>query len=105
MTDSTAAHSSPQEPGIPPGLVALFAVACGLAVGNIYYAQPLLDALRPDFHARQSLVGLIVTMTQIGYAVGLLTIVPLGDLIENKKLVLLVFCGTVASLLLAALAP
>jgi predicted MFS family arabinose efflux permease len=91
--------------GITPGLVVLFAIACGLAVGNIYYAQPLLDTLGHDFHARQSLVGLIVTMTQIGYAVGLLTIVPLGDLIENKKLVLLVFCGTVASLLLAALSP
>ncbi len=87
--------------GISPGLVFLFAVACGCAVGNIYYAQPLLDTLGAAFHARQSVVGLIVTMTQIGYALGLLTIVPLGDLVENRKLILLIFCGTVCSLLLA----
>lgn len=91
--------------GISPGLVFLFAVSCGLAVGNIYYAQPLLDTLGAAFHARQSVVGLIVTMTQIGYAIGLLTIVPLGDLVENRKLILLIFCGTVASLLLAAVSP
>ena len=74
--------------GISASLVFLFAVSCGLAVGNIYYAQPLLETLGQVFHASHSLVGLIVTMTQIGYATGLLFIVPLGDLIENKKLVL-----------------
>jgi predicted MFS family arabinose efflux permease len=91
--------------GISASLTILFAISCGLAVGNIYYAQPLLETLGHDFHASHSLVGLIVTMTQIGYAIGLLTIVPLGDLIENKKLVLIVFCGTVTSLLLAAFSP
>ncbi|MGA8035843.1 MAG: MFS transporter [Candidatus Acidiferrales bacterium] len=91
--------------GISASLVFLFAVSCGLAVGNIYYAQPLLETLGQVFHASHSLVGLIVTMTQIGYATGLLFIVPLGDLIENKKLVLVVFCGTIASLLLAAFSP
>jgi predicted MFS family arabinose efflux permease len=91
--------------GISSSLVLLFAISCGLAVGNIYYAQPLLETLGRDFHASHSLIGLVVTMTQIGYAIGLLTIVPLGDLIENKKLVLLVFFGTIASLLLAAFAP
>ena len=103
MTDAIAASTPPR--GISPGLVLLFAISCGLAVGNIYYAQPLLETLGRDFHASHSLVGLIVTMTQIGYATGLLLIVPLGDLIENKKLVMLVFCGTIASLLLAGFAP
>jgi predicted MFS family arabinose efflux permease len=103
--NSNISSAEPPAPGISRGLVFLFAVSCGLAVGNIYYAQPLLDTLGAAFHERQSVVGLIVTMTQIGYAIGLLTIVPLGDLIENKKLVLLVFCGTVTSLLLAAFAP
>ncbi len=91
--------------GISPSLVFLFAVSCGLAVGNIYYAQPLLETLGQDFHASHSLVGLIVTMTQIGYATGLLFIVPLGDLVENRRLVLLILCGTIASLLLAAFSP
>jgi predicted MFS family arabinose efflux permease len=104
-TYADAARASSAPDGISPGLVLLFAVACGLAVGNIYYAQPLLETLGRDFHASHSLVGLIVTMTQIGYATGLLLIVPLGDLIENKKLILLVFCGTIASLLLAAFSP
>ena len=104
-TYATALPQSATPAGISRGLVLLFAVSCGLAVGNIYYAQPLLETLGQAFHASHSLVGLIVTMTQIGYAIGLLFIVPLGDLIENKKLILLVFCGTIGSILLAAFSP
>jgi predicted MFS family arabinose efflux permease len=104
-TSTITPDSESSAAGVSRSLVFLFAVSCGLAVGNIYYAQPLLETLGQDFHASHSLVGLIVTMTQIGYATGLLFIVPLGDLLENKRLVLTVFCGTIVSLLLAASSP
>ena len=92
-------------PGMSRSLVILFAISCGLVVGNIYYAQPLLDTLAHVFQVSQTLSGLIITMTQIGYAIGLLFIVPLGDLLENRRLIILVLFGTVTSLLIAGAAP
>ena len=91
-------------PGMSRSLVILFAISCGLVVGNIYYAQPLLDTLAHVFHVSQTLSGLIITMTQIGYATGLLFIVPLGDLLENRRLIILVLFGTVTSSLIAGAA-
>ena len=66
----------------------IFAVACGAMVANLYYAQPLISIISSDLGMRRGLAGLIVTLTQIGYGVGLLLIVPLGDLLENRRLVL-----------------
>lgn len=64
------------------------AIACGLIVANIYYAQPLIGPISTSLGLSPEAAGLIVTMSQIGYGLGLLLIVPLGDLYENKKLVL-----------------
>jgi predicted MFS family arabinose efflux permease len=98
------AHSPPTTPVPPPAitptLVATFAAGCGLAVGNIYYAQPLLDVLGREFHVGEARAGTIVTLTQLGYAAGLLLLAPLGDLVENRRAVISVFSCTV----LAALA-
>jgi len=68
-------------------IVLLFAVACGFSVANIYYAQPLLDAMAHDFGIAPAAIGLVVTLTQIGYAVGLILIVPLGDLMDPRRLI------------------
>ena len=65
----------------------IFAVAAGLSVANIYYAQPLLDSMAKSFGISPASVGLVVTLTQIGYALGLIFIVPLGDLINRRRLV------------------
>src|ERR1700679_2879974 len=100
--DRAVLDSAP--PGMSRSLVILFAISCGLVVGNIYYAQPLLDTLAHVFHVSQTLSGLIITMTQIGYATGLLFIVPLGDLLENRRLIILVLFGTFTSLLIAGAA-
>ncbi|MBE9917788.1 MFS transporter [Paenibacillus donghaensis] len=65
----------------------LFAVACGLSVANIYYAQPLLDALANEFGLPHSTIGIVITVTQICYALGLFLLVPLGDLVNRRRLI------------------
>ena len=85
-------------------LVLLFATACGLSVANVYYAQPLLEALASDFQIPLAAVGGVVTTTQIGCALALLLLVPLGDLLERRRLMRLQLLALVAALLLVALA-
>ncbi|MGF7536126.1 MFS transporter [Bacillus mexicanus] len=82
---------------ISPSFTLLLATACGIIVANLYYAQPLVGLISAAIGISPSSAGLIVTLTQIGYVAGLLFLVPLGDMIENKKLV-------VVSLLLSAAA-
>lgn len=65
----------------------LFAVACGLAVANVYFAPPLLDAIADSFGMSHATIGLIVSISQVGYGLGLLLIVPLGDLIDRRRLI------------------
>lgn len=81
------------------------AAACGTAVANLYYAQPLLNTLAQSFGISESTAGLIVTLTQLGYVIGLALIVPLGDLLERRGLITIVSLGTVAALVVAALSP
>ncbi|MCU4986472.1 MFS transporter [Bacillus cereus] len=75
--------------GISSGLIILLATSCGIIVANLYYAQPLIGVISNVIGLSNSSAGLIVTLTQIGYVVGLLFIVPLGDIVENKKLILI----------------
>ena len=83
----------------------LFAVASGAAVGNLYWAQPLLDFIAQDLHASAGTAGWLVTATQVGYAAGILFIVPLGDVRNRRRLVpVMMLCAAVA-LTLCALAP
>jgi predicted MFS family arabinose efflux permease len=75
------------ESRLPRPLVVLLAVACGAAVANLYYAQPLLHAIAAGIHTSSSNAALLVTATQIGYAAGLVLLVPLGDLLDRRRLV------------------
>lgn len=68
-------------------LVLLLAFACGAAVANLYYAQPLLHAVASGVHVSSSDAALLVTASQIGYAAGLVFLVPLGDLLDRRRLV------------------
>jgi predicted MFS family arabinose efflux permease len=72
---------------LPLRTVLLFGAACGLSVANIYFAHPLLDAIASAFAIEPAAIGIVVTVTQIGYALGLVFIVPLGDLIDRRRLV------------------
>ncbi|MGJ5175548.1 MFS transporter [Bradyrhizobium oligotrophicum] len=82
----------------------LLAFSCGLIVANIYYAQPLIGPISSDLGLPPQLAGLLVTMSQIGYGAGLLLVVPLGDLIENRKLVIITVIVGATALACAALA-
>jgi predicted MFS family arabinose efflux permease len=82
----------------------LLAVACGVIVANIYYAQPLAGPIGHALGLSVGATGLIVTLTQIGYGLGLLFVVPLGDLIETRRLVLAALAVSCAALLWAATA-
>ncbi|MGG3282175.1 MFS transporter [Paenibacillus solani] len=84
----------------------LFAIACGISVANIYFAQPLLDQLSFEFGIDYSIIGILITTTQVFYALGLLLLVPLGDLLNQRQLILsqmtvsmiaLVIVGTASS--------
>ncbi|MET3854600.1 MFS transporter [Rhizobium sp. OAE497] len=66
----------------------LFAVTCGASVANVYYAQPLLGSIASDFGLETADIGIVVTLTQIGYAAGLLLIVPLADIANRRRLVI-----------------
>ena len=100
---STPADSSLDTESVSKLITLLLAVACGLIVANIYYAQPLVEPIRASLGLSPEAAGLIVTMTQIGYVAGLLLIVPLGDLLENRNLVLCVIGMAALSLFGAAL--
>ncbi|MBK0297060.1 MFS transporter, partial [Bacillus sp. S34] len=66
-----------------PARTLLFAVAGGAAVGNLYWAQPLLDEIASSLGTSAAVAGLLVTLTQIGYALGILLVVPLGDVLDR----------------------
>ncbi|CDZ85532.1 major facilitator superfamily protein [Citrobacter koseri] len=73
--------------GLSPALIVLMSVATGLAVASNYYAQPLLDTIANNFSLSASSAGFIVTAAQLGYAAGLLFLVPLGDMFERRTLI------------------
>ncbi|WP_038757397.1 MFS transporter [Burkholderia pseudomallei] len=89
-------------PQMARGLILLFAFSCGAIVANLYYAQPIIALIAPDLHMSGGMASLIVSLTQIGYAAGLFFLVPLGDLVENKKLMVVTALMSIASLALAA---
>ncbi|MBE7097156.1 MFS transporter [Bacillus cereus] len=95
-----------QQPSMSHALALLFATACGMSVANIYFAQPLLDQLSNEFSINHSIIGVVITVTQIFYGVGLLLLVPLGDLLNQRRLIVgqmllsttaLVIVGTASS--------
>ena len=81
------------------------AAACGLTVANLYYAQPLLAAIARAFGVSPGTSTIVVTATQVGYAAGLILLLPLGDLLENRKLASRLLIATAAALVIAAVAP
>nr|WP_256589559.1 MFS transporter [Pseudomonas sp. ACN5] len=87
-TDNGESARADSSAGLSPSLTLLFSGTCALAVANVYFAQPLLDSMAQSLGVASSMIGVVVTATQVGYALGLLFIVPLGDLLNRKGLIL-----------------
>ncbi len=86
----------------PGWLPLVFAAACGLVVANLYYAQPLVGPISAALSLPPQLAGLIVTLTQVGYGIGLLFLVPVADIVENRRLVALLLGACAIALAAAA---
>ena len=91
------------EQSMPKWLTILLASACGIIVANLYYAQPLVGVISFSIGLSANSSGLIVTLTQMGYVFGLLLIVPLGDILDNRKLVFISLLLTGIALAITAL--
>lgn len=72
--------------GLPSSLLWILAIIAGISVANLYYNQPLLNLISHDLKVSEFSANLIAMTTQIGYALGLLFIIPLGDYIKEKQL-------------------
>ncbi len=93
------------QPRMTRALTFLFAVAGGAAVGNLYWSQPLLDTIAAELGSSTAAAGWLVTATQLGYAAGILLVVPLGDVTNRRRLLLVMMLSAVVALALCALAP
>ena len=101
MTEQQA--PGPQAAILSPALIRLMAVTCAVTVANLYYAQPLLHAIGSSLHVSPASASLLVTAAQLGYAAGLLLVVPIGDIVRRRPL--LTGLLAVDTLALAASAP
>ena len=102
---ATAEGAAPAAHALPASLVLLLATGAGLSVASLYYAQPMLGVLGADISASGRAVGFIPTLTQLGYALGILLLAPLGDRFDRRRIVLAKAAVLCAALLVAGAAP
>lgn len=105
MTVSETALLSAPRPTVTRSFIWLGAIATGVIVTNLFAPQILVGLIGPSLDMTTPQAGMISTLTLLGYALGLFLLVPLADIFENKRLILLTLCGTVAAALCTALAP
>lgn len=98
----TQPSPAPVHTPLTSGLVLLFAFCCGAIVANIYYSQPIIELIAPAVGLSAHGASLVVSLTQVGYALGLFLLVPLADLLENRRLILATVVVAGLSLLAAA---
>jgi predicted MFS family arabinose efflux permease len=97
--------SAATRPDVKRGTIPVFATATAITVSNIYFTQPLLDEIARGFGIAPSAAGLVATTGQIGYALGIIAIVPLADTVRLRRLSILLLAVTATALLAGAFAP
>ncbi len=97
-------ESHPSANKLSSTTVWIMAIATGLSVANLYYNQPLLAELQKEFGVTVKEVGIIPTLTQVGYALGMLFLVPMGDMFERRKLIVITSLAVTGALIMAATA-
>lgn len=105
IPEPAAGDTATTRPGLGRGTLLLMSVAAGLSVAGNYFAQPLLDVIGRDLHLSASTAALVVTVAQVGYGLGLLLLVPLGDLLERRRLAVTLTAATAVFLTVTASAP
>ncbi len=105
MTANTLPHSPAAHADIAPSLVLLLATGAGVAVASIYYSQPILGVLSDDLGTTAKATGLVPTLTQLGYALGILLLAPLGDRYDRRTIILIKSLFLALALLVCGLAP
>src|SRR3954447_20693142 len=104
-TAPSGARAKRPAAAMTPGLLLLLALIGGFAVGNLYWAQPLLQVIASDLGVSTGTAGSLVTVTQIGYALGIVLIVPLGDVANRRRLIPLMLALSAIALVACAVAP
>jgi predicted MFS family arabinose efflux permease len=92
-------------PRLTPGITLAMATAAGFAAANVWYNQPMLGVIAAGLHAPTHLIALVPTATQIGFAIGILFLLPLGDRMDRRTLILRQLIWLTVALLAAAAAP
>lgn len=104
VSSTSPVNNNKTHSNLPRSVVLLFAIASGASVANVYYAQPLLDILASDFNVSHAAIGGVVTATQIGCALALVFLVPLGDLVNRRRLMAIQLMALISALLMVAFA-
>ncbi|MDV7645158.1 MFS transporter [Acinetobacter baumannii] len=104
VSSTSPVNNNKTHSNLPRSVVLLFAIASGASVANVYYAQPLLDILASDFNVSHAAIGGVVTATQIGCALALVFLVPLGDLVNRRRLMAIQLIALISALLMVAFA-
>ncbi|MFD6433722.1 MFS transporter [Streptomyces venezuelae] len=102
--EAVTRHSEATTFTLSRGVTLLFAVACGAAVANVYFSQPLLVTMGHDLAMSPALIGSVVTLTHVGYGLGLFFLVPLGDMADRRRLIVVQLVFLVGALVLVATA-
>ena len=104
METEYAESLAPQAVTLPAWITLLLATACGMIVASLYYVQPLIGPISAALGLSPQTAGLIVTMTQIGYGLSLILVVPLADILENRRLIVAALIASTLALLVAGIA-
>ncbi|MBN7575556.1 MFS transporter [Clostridium sp. 2-1] len=99
LTTNSSIDNTNTRPILTKLLILVMSIACGLTVANLYYIQPLLGDIAKTFHVDQLSIGFAAMLTQIGYAIGMIFILPLGDIKEKRNLIVIMLLFSVISLM------